>query len=237
MTVGMHVGTVLKMNAINYPDKLGWQDKSQEFTFREWNERSCRLANGLRGLGVGYQDTFATIAYNRGEWMDIYAGCANGGQIIVPVMFRSAGPSIEYILNHAECKAFIVEVPFVELVEGIKDRLPVPRDGYIYLGNGPVPDGYVGYENLLAGSSCNEPDIMVGSDDTWIIMYTSGTTGRPKGVMRTHGSHAAQHLLSNLKHGGSTQRYGDAGHAHVPYQFHILLLPLYPGVGTGIRLQ
>ena len=197
----MHVGTVLNMNAINYPDKLGWQDKSQEFTFKEWNERSCRLANGLRGLGVGYGDAFAVIAYNRGEWMDIYAGCAKGGQIVVPIMFRSAGPDIEYILNHAECKAFIVEAPFVELVESIKDRLTVPRDGYIYLGDGPVPDGYVGYENLLAGSSCNEPDVMVDGDDTWIIMYTSGTTGRPKGVVRTHGSHAAQHLLSNLNMG------------------------------------
>ncbi|MCL0092730.1 AMP-binding protein [Dehalococcoidia bacterium] len=201
MTVGMHVGTVLKMNAINYPDKLGWQDKSQEFTFREWNERSCRLANGLRDLGVGYQDTFATIAYNRGEWMDIYAGCAKGGQIVVPVMFRWTGPDIEYILSHSECKAFIVEAPFVELVEGIKDRLPVPKDAYIYLGDGPVPDGYIGYEGLLSRSSSNEPDIMVGSDDTWIIMYTSGTTGRPKGVVRTHGSHMAQHLLSNLNMG------------------------------------
>jgi len=189
------------MNAINYPKKLGWQDKSKEFTFKEWNERSCCLANGLRGLGVGYGDTFAVIAYNRGEWMDIYAGCAKGGQIVVPIMFRSAGPDIEYILDHAECKAFIVEAPFVELVESIKDRLPVPRDGYIYLGDGPVPDGYVGYENLLAGSSCNEPDVMVDGDDTWIIMYTSGTTGRPKGVVRTHGSHAAQHLLSNLNMG------------------------------------
>jgi len=197
----MHVGTVLKMNALNYPDRLGWQDKTNEFTFKQWNERSCRLANGLRDLGVGYQDTFAVIAYNRGEWMDIYGGCAKGGQIIVPIMFRSTAPDIEYILNHSECKAFIVEAPFVELVESIKDRLPVPRDGYIYLGDGPVPFGYIGYEDLLSISSSNETDIVVGSGDTWIIMYTSGTTGRPKGVVRTHVSHAAQHLLSNLNMG------------------------------------
>ena len=69
-----HVGTVLKMNAINYPEKLGWQDTNREFTFKEWNDRSNRIANGLKVLGVGFQDTFAVISYNRGEWMDIYAG-------------------------------------------------------------------------------------------------------------------------------------------------------------------
>ena len=47
----IHMGTALKMNAANFPDKLGWQDKSREFTFKQWNERSCRLANGLRKWG------------------------------------------------------------------------------------------------------------------------------------------------------------------------------------------
>src|SRR4030065_711727 len=98
----MHAGIVLKMNAINYPDKLGWQDKTKEYTFKQWNERSCRLANGLIGLGVKRGDTFAAIGYNRGEWLDIYAGCAKGGQAIVPVMFRLAPPEIEFIVNHSE---------------------------------------------------------------------------------------------------------------------------------------
>jgi long-subunit acyl-CoA synthetase (AMP-forming) len=85
------------MNAVNFPDKLGWQDKFREYNFKDWNERSCRLANGLQDLGVGQKDPFAVIAYNRGEWMDIYASCAKGGQIAVPVMFRLAGPEIEYM--------------------------------------------------------------------------------------------------------------------------------------------
>jgi len=203
MTVSnwMHVGTALKMNAINYPDKLGWQDKSQEFTFKEWNDRACRLSNGLRDLGIGHKDTVAVIAYNRGEWMDIYASCAKGGQIIVPIMFRLAGPEIEYIVNHSECKGLIVEAPFVELINGIKDRLPVPENGYIFLGEGPVPDGYVGYEDLLTNSSPEEPDTLVDAADIWTIMYTSGTTGRPKGVMRTHESNLAQYYLNNINMG------------------------------------
>jgi len=195
------VGDVLKMNALNHPGKLGWQDRTKEFTFKQWNRRSCCFANGLSDLGVGYQDTFAVISYNRGEWMDMYAGCAKGGQIIVPVMFRLAAPEIEYIVNHAECKGFVVEAPFVELINQIKDRLPVSKDAYIYLGEEPVPDGYIGYEHLLAQSSPNEPEIQIFGDDTWNIMYTSGTTGRPKGAIRTHESHLAHYVISNINMG------------------------------------
>lgn len=196
-----HVGSVLKMNAINYPNKLGWQDSTKEFSFAEWNERSNRFANGVQDLGVGYKETFAVISYNRGEWMDIYAGSAKGGQVVVPVMFRLAGPEIQYIVNHAECKGFIVEAPFVPVIESIKDRLPVPAGGYVYLGEGPVPTGYVGYEELLARSSPNEPDRQVYGDDVWNIIYTSGTTGQPKGVVRTHESHIAHYMLSNINMG------------------------------------
>jgi len=196
-----NVGTVLKMNALNCPKKLGWQDRTKEFTFEDWNDRSNRFANGLQDLGVGRKDTFAVISYNRGEWMDMYAGCAKGGQIVVPIMFRLAGPEIEYIANHAECKGFIVEAPFVDLIDSIKDKLPVPMDAYIYLGDGPAPAGYIGYEELLAKSSPTDPDHLVFGDDVWNIMYTSGTTGRPKGVVRTHESHIAHYMLSNINMG------------------------------------
>src|SRR5258708_23899496 len=101
----LHFGDIVAMNAYLSPDKVGARDLTRSFTFREWNDRSCKLANALVGLGLEKGDRIAVLAYNCLEWMEIYAAVAKAGLIVVPINFRLGGSRRRYILQDPEHKA------------------------------------------------------------------------------------------------------------------------------------
>jgi acyl-CoA synthetase (AMP-forming)/AMP-acid ligase II len=191
---------VVRVNALKWPNKTGIKDLNKAFTFKEWDERSCRLANALSDLGLKKGDRFAVLAYNCVEWMDIYAAAAKGGFLCVPIMFRLSGPEMEYIINHCEAKAFIVQDQWINHVNGMKKNLPTVQHYISFAVDNPKFDGYLQYEEILKNASPEEPAVVVDPDDIWVIMYTGGTTGKPKGVMKSHANLFAQYFIQIYDH-------------------------------------
>jgi fatty-acyl-CoA synthase len=197
LTLGQMVGTHARLR----PDSLGARDLERSMTFREWNRRACQLANALLGLGLPRGGRVAVLAYNCVEWAEAYVAVAKAGLIAVPINFRLSAPEIAFIIQDSEAGAVIAQDALYGLVEEVRDGLRVPAAGYIHFGAARAPAGWQAYEALLERASDREPGLEVAADEPWTLMYTSGTTGKPKGVIRDHQANALLALMTEIELG------------------------------------
>src|ERR1700741_1892152 len=110
------------------PNRIGTRDLDRAMTFVQWNERSCRFANALLGLGLAKGDRVAILAYNCVEWCEIFAATAKAGLVALPINFRLIGKEVEFIVNNAEAAAFIVQDELVGEVEAIRKDISIGPD-------------------------------------------------------------------------------------------------------------
>ena len=122
-------------------DRLGARDLERAMTFRQWNERSCRLANALLGLGLSKGDRVAVLAYNCVEWAEIYAATAKAGLVAVPINFRLVGPEVRFIVEDAGASALIVAGRAGGRRRGDPRGPAVPAANLIHFGERPCPAG------------------------------------------------------------------------------------------------
>jgi fatty-acyl-CoA synthase len=186
MTRLLTISDAVAAHARLSPAKLGARDSRRALSYAEWDGRATRLAAGLLARGLAKGDRVGVLAYNCVEWMEIYVALARAGLVAVPVNFRLTGPEIAYILGHAEAGAVIAGPEFTGTVDGIRGELPVARDRFVVLGDAPNA-GWAAYEDVIATGDASWDFPPVKQDDTCALMYTSGTTGRPKGAIRSHG--------------------------------------------------
>jgi len=197
----LNIGETLSLHARHFPQKIGARDSRRALTYQAWNERSCRLANALLGLGLVKGERVAILAYNCIEWMEIYIAIAKAGLVAVPVNFRLLSAEIHYIADNCQARAFIVQHDLIDRVEPIRDDLDLPAANYISFGGNAAPAGYQSYEGLILRAAVSEPGVQVLGEEPWAFMYTSGTTGRPKGAIRNHQSMVMLAVVIALDHG------------------------------------
>jgi len=193
----MTLGDILRVNAQKYPDKIAVKDENRSLTFKELNERACRLANAMRTLGLRQGDRVAVLLYNNVEYMEIYAACAKAGIICATINFRFIGPEVKYIVEDSGSRLLFVGSDFLKLSDEVKPALPHVQ--YIVQVDGITCEGYLCYEDLLAKASPRGPHLGVDPKEPWLLLYTSGTTGKPKGVVRTHESYIAFFLINQVE--------------------------------------
>jgi acyl-CoA synthetase (AMP-forming)/AMP-acid ligase II len=194
------LGQILAAQARLRPDDRAVRDLERAMTYALWNARACRLANALLGLGLRKGDRVAVLAYNCVEWAEIYAATAKAGLVAVPVNFRLVAAEVRFILENAEVSALIVQSDLAGVVEEIGSGLPLGSDRVVHFGAAPCPAGWRDYEALLLVASDGEPaDVAVAPDDPWMLMYTSGTTGNPKGAIRSHRGNAMVSLVTEIE--------------------------------------
>ncbi len=176
-------GQTLALVAKKFPDKEAFICGDKRYTFKQFDERCSRLANGLLGLGMSKGDKIATLFVSRMELIESYYGITRMGGVVVPLNFRLAAGEYVNIINHSEAKTLIYEELYQQLIDAIRSKLPGVNN---YVRVGSKTEGILSYDDLLQNAAPVEPAVDINDDDVAFIMYTAGTTGTPKGVVRTH---------------------------------------------------
>ena len=234
----MYFGDWLARWAVYAPEKTALVDVATEkrLSYRELNWRADCLAGALRArLGVGKGDRVAVLAHNCAETLELFFALGKLGAVLVPLNSRLATSELAYILNDAQPKVCFYGPDFaataLELAHGLSDTH--------MLAYQPAA-GETGYEALLAshaGHAAPSP-AEVSLDDPHVILYTSGTTGMPKGAMLTHGTITWNAVNTQV---GWDLRHDDITLTHTPF-FHtgglnVLTTPLIHRGGTIILMK
>ena len=162
-----------------------------KLTYRQFGERVNQWANLIRSLGVQKGDRVAILSQNCHRVLEAFFGTPLLGSILVPLNFRLVPDDFDYILNHGGAKVLVVEEGLTHLIDPIRDKLTTVEH-FILASDSKVTDmssnkGWLDYESLLSEASFQlPPPVEIEENEASALLYTSGTTGRPKGVMLTH---------------------------------------------------
>lgn len=179
------VGYFLTRNATMFPDKLAVVYNDEKLTYKELNTAANRLANHFLRIGITKGDRIGFLIPNSIEIVVLWHATQKMGATAVPINLRLLSDEVAHILNDTQCKALVYSDKYADLAEEALRTSPSVQYLF-YKHDGKGRDIGVDLSELLTQGDDSEPAVDIRSEDESVIMYTSGTTGRSKGVMHTH---------------------------------------------------
>ncbi|UGT55106.1 long-chain-fatty-acid--CoA ligase [Nocardia asteroides] len=195
----MTMSDVLARHARKTPDQVAVRFLGESHTYSELDGSVNRLANALLERGVRRGDRIAVLTLNNPETVEAFHASARIGATTVPVNFRLVADEMAYILNDSEASVIIVDEALAPVAATACAQVPSLRHGIVIGSARETGMVWESYDHVLSTSSAAEVRIEVDEDSPALIMYTSGTTGRPKGAVLTH-YNLAMHTASLLIH-------------------------------------
>ncbi len=175
---------IIRRNAVKFPNKKALIYGDQSTTYYEFNQRVNRLGNSLLQLGIKKGDRLAAILHNGPEFFELYFASAKIGSIFVPVPNTLKQKELVDILKYLTPRFLVTDPDFEKLIGPISSQTDFIE---IFIGlEGCSSGNFKEYESLVNQGDPKEPQVSISEDDVMNIFLTSGTTGKPKGVMRTH---------------------------------------------------
>ena len=180
----MNAISFLKRNADRYPEKTGFIFNETPYTYEQIRLTSMGFANYLKERGIGKGDKVCTMFQNSIELMYTYFSVLTLGAVVVPINFRFVASEVSYIINNSDAKAIVFAEPFKDVINQIEDQLTKVEFPALLNEAGDGKSNPFGPCTLREATAIERmaPDMF----DEAFIMYTSGTTGKPKGVILTH---------------------------------------------------
>jgi len=224
------VGEMVRRAAHQTPDKEAFIFSDIRCTYGQLEEKAVKLAGWLQQAKIGYQDKVGFLLLNGLPFVEAFYATALTGAVGVPLNFRLNADELAYMIDHSDCRLLFVNHQYVELIESILYKCP-NLERMIVVGDSTMPE-YLNYDSIFDGTYEFQPCEKLGSDSDCVIMYTSGTTGQPKGAVLTH-----QNLCVNALNRASFSKL-DANHKQliVAPLFHIAALStlVSPLSGTSV---
>jgi acyl-CoA synthetase (AMP-forming)/AMP-acid ligase II len=179
----MLIGDIIRREARIHSHKLAAVDGDKEYSYQEVNHRVNRLANALLEMGVAKGEKIAFMGNNSHQFIEFYFAIAKIGSIAVPINARFSSDEASYVLRNAEVTFLIYDEDMEETIQKMHTTIPEVTQ---YISTGNVINNVLSYEELISRASDEEPHGAVEPDDIAMIMFTSGATGFPRGVISTH---------------------------------------------------